>query len=319
MKVLLVFLFVLLPFLGHAQSRVGILIFDGVQIIDYTGPYEVFANAGYKVFTLSTEKEITTSHGMRVIPTYSLADHPRIDIAVVPGGSVPHELIATDPRLEWLRRQYRDSVDLLGVCNGVFMLGSAGLLEGREATTTASMISHLEHFAPGVILAADKRTTRSGTIFTCGGFMAGIDGALAVLRHRHGVATAQLLANNLEYNWDPAEGYVRSMLPDILLPLYVDVDPPIKNWEVIRYDGNDAEWCAQFHFGYPENFPDLTSRFLDLGRRYKWELLDQQKSEQVAYSSYRVTDIHDRIWKFQAFLREINPHEYALELSVSRH
>lgn len=301
-----------------AQTRVGILLFDGVQIIDYTGPYEVFANAGFEVITVSAERAITTSHGMQVIPAFSLNDHPKIDIAVVPGGSVPHDLDKTDARISWIRNQHRDSTLLLGVCNGVFMLGTAGVLKGKEATTTASMLSHLEHFAAGVKVATSKRTTKSGTVFTCGGFMAGIDGALAVVRHRKGKAFAQLLANNLEYNWDPNEAYVRSLLPDILLPLYLDVNPPIRNREVLKYEGNESEWCAQYQFDYPTTLKELSERFGELGRMYQWEILGQQRDDNQEFISYRALDMHQRTWKLEALLKEVYPQKFSLDLSVSR-
>ncbi len=79
------------------RKNVAILIFDNVQIIDFTGPYEVFGQAGYNVFTVANKEDTITTHmKLDVLPTYDLTNCPKVDIMVVPGGGAPHHLPEDD-------------------------------------------------------------------------------------------------------------------------------------------------------------------------------------------------------------------------------
>ena len=112
------------------RLKAAILIFDGVQIIDYTGPYEVFGQARFDVFTVSESGEaITTSMGMSVNPTHSFESSPTPDLLLVPGGDVHAQL--EDPEvLKWVQLMAAEADHVLSVCNGAFILAEAGLLEG---------------------------------------------------------------------------------------------------------------------------------------------------------------------------------------------
>ncbi|MBK7870691.1 MAG: DJ-1/PfpI family protein [Saprospiraceae bacterium] len=90
---------------AQQRKQVAILIFDDVQIIDYTGPYEVLGQAGFRVFTVAQSKtQITTSMGMQVVPNYDFSDHPTPDILVLPGGRVPHSVSESDPAVVWIKK-----------------------------------------------------------------------------------------------------------------------------------------------------------------------------------------------------------------------
>src|SRR5579862_5896680 len=126
------------------SRNVAILLFDGVQIIDYTGPYETFGHmyvfdqpAPFNVYTVAEHATaITTAMGMSVNPKFSIEDAPRPDILIVPGGDVSAAL--NSPKvMEWLTDASRPAEIVMSVCNGAFILAKAGLLEGLEATTTA--------------------------------------------------------------------------------------------------------------------------------------------------------------------------------------
>src|SRR5579862_2397033 len=128
----------------HPSRNVAILLFDGVQIIDYTGPYETFGHmyvfdqpAPFNVYTVAEHATaITTAMGMSVNPKFSIEDAPRPDILIVPGGDVSAAL--NSPKvMEWLTDASRPAEIVMSVCNGAFILAKAGLLEGLEATTTA--------------------------------------------------------------------------------------------------------------------------------------------------------------------------------------
>jgi hypothetical protein len=85
------------------RKNVAIVIFNDVQIIDYTGPYEVFGQTGYNVFTVAADTNtIITSMKMKVIPSYSFNNAPKADIIVVPGGGIRHDLPKSDPIVQWI-------------------------------------------------------------------------------------------------------------------------------------------------------------------------------------------------------------------------
>ncbi len=196
------------------RKSVAILIFDGVEIIDYTGPYEVFGAAGFDVYTVSEKPDfVTTSMGMKVIPNYTFDTYPKADIVVVPGGGV----LATQKNplvLKWVRDSAEKAEIVLSVCNGAFILAKAGLLNGLTATTTARLIDGLASAAPNIKVVHDQRFVDNGKIITAGGLFSGIDGAIHVVSRVLGSGNAQALALEMEYNWDPEAGFVRPALAD---------------------------------------------------------------------------------------------------------
>jgi putative intracellular protease/amidase len=211
------------------KPNVAILIFDGVQIIDYTGPYEVLGSWGRRnVFTVAEKGDpITTHMGMRVIPNYTFADSPPADIIVIPGGGSsvagPKSLgvgaqLDNANVMQWIRTNAAQAKYVLSVCNGAFLLARAGLLDGLEATTTAGQTAALQRLAPKTKVIADRRFVDNGKVITTAGLSSGIDGALHVIEKVDGTGWAQMVAINLEYNWQPQSGYARSLLADMKLP-----------------------------------------------------------------------------------------------------
>jgi len=198
--------------------QVGILIFDGVQIIDYTGPYEVFGQGGYRVFTVAEEKRpLRTAMGMTVVPEYSFADAPKADILVVPGGDVSRPT-GSATTVAWVKEQSAAATQTLSVCNGAFILAKAGLLDGLSATTFAGLIDDLRIAAPKTKVVSDQRFVDNGRIVTAAGLSSGIDGALHVVEKLKGLGTAQATATHMEYDWRPDSGYARAALADRLIP-----------------------------------------------------------------------------------------------------
>lgn len=195
-------------------KKVAILIFDGVQIIDYTGPYEVFGAAGLEVFTVATSAAtITTNMGMKVTPRYTLEDAPAADVLLIPGGGV----IPTqqDPRvLKWIQDRSKQAEIVMSVCNGAFILARTGLLDGLTVTTTAGLIDGLPTVAPKVKVVRDQRYVDNGKFITTAGLSSGIDGALYVVSRLFGNARAQLTALRIEYDWKGDSKYARANLAD---------------------------------------------------------------------------------------------------------
>jgi copper(I)-binding protein/putative intracellular protease/amidase len=199
---------------SEVAKKVAILIFDGVQIIDYTGPYEVFGAAGLEVFTVAASAAtITTNMGMKVTPHYTLDDAPGADVLLIPGGGV----IPTqqDPRvLKWIQERSKQAQYVLSVCNGAFILARTGLLDGLTATTTAGLIDGLPTVAPRVRVVRDQRYVDNGKFITTAGLSSGIDGALYVVSKLFGQARAQLTALRIEYDWKGDSTYARANLAD---------------------------------------------------------------------------------------------------------
>ncbi len=188
---------------GPREEKVGILVFNGVQIIDSMGPFEIFGAAGFAVATVAeTADPVTTSMGLTIVPAYSFADAPRFDVLVVPGGGVrmARRSAAT---LEFVRAATSRAAHTLSVCNGAFILASAGLLDGLTATTTASLIDDLRAEFPKTKVVSDRRFVDNGKIVTAGGLSAGIDGALHVVAVMRGDEAAARVAEGEEYDWRP--------------------------------------------------------------------------------------------------------------------
>lgn len=232
MKILAYSLFLLLITVSASSSQaqvsanksklnVAILMFDGVQIIDYTGPYEVFGSAGFNVYTVAEKADpIRTAWGMSVVPKYTFENHPKPDILMTPGGGVPLvNKFSDNPKvIQWVKNNAKDAKYVLSVCNGAFFLAKAGLLDGLEATTTAGLISDLKEVAPKARVVKDKRVVDNGKIVTSGGLSAGIEGALHIVSKVHGEGAAQSIAMGLEYNWDRNSSFLPATLARRLMP-----------------------------------------------------------------------------------------------------
>lgn len=246
-----------LPQSDAARPNVAVLLFDGVQIIDYSAPYEVFSGAGlYNVYTVGqTLDPIRTSGGpgaARIVPKYSFADHPKPDILIVPGGggSQPGDPGVGSQRgnqalIRWIQEQSRGATTVLSVCNGAFLLASAGLLDGLEATTFWGMLDDLKKAAPKTRVVSDRRYVDNGKVITTAGLSSGIDGSLYVLSKLNGVGKAKQVALNMEYNWQPESRFARAALADMAL-WRAGINPALffsLNGKVETTEGNTREWA----------------------------------------------------------------------------
>lgn len=222
------------------RKKVAILIFNAVEIIDYTGPYEVFGGADYDVYTVAeTRAPVTTAMGMTVVPKYSFADAPQADVVVVPGGGVT-EAQHSAPTLAWVKQQSTRVQQLMSVCNGAFILANAGLLDGLSATTTYGNLKKLQAAFPKVKVVDDQRFVDNGRIITTAGLSAGIDGALHVVEKLGGAGLAQRVALAGEYDWRPRASFVRGVLADTLIP-QVDLNA-LGDWDIASTEGSTERW-----------------------------------------------------------------------------
>ncbi len=246
-----------------APKKVAILIFDGVEIIDFTGPYEVFGAANFDVYTVApTKLPITTSMGMTVVPKYSIDDAPQPDVLVVPGGGV--KAMRENARvLGWIRDETATIGHTMSVCNGAFILADAGLLDGLSATTTNGNIPKLKAGYPKINVVNDKRYVDNGRIITTAGLSAGIDGALHVVELLMGRGYAEEVALSEEYDFNDRAGFVRAALADNLIP-NINAGPEYGTWDYESTEGGTDHWQKVFRGTTTKTVRELTD-FLEQG------------------------------------------------------
>jgi transcriptional regulator GlxA family with amidase domain len=250
--------------------RVGILMFDGVQIIDFAGPYEVFGNAGFGVVTVSPDgKPVTTAMGLKVTPDASFANAPPFDVLMIPGGDVADA--QRDPRiLDFIRQRSVPAKQVLSICTGAFILGATGLLDGDKATTFTPRIDELAKAFPKVQVIRDVRWADDGKLVTSAGLSSGIDAALHVVAKVRGTDEARTVALRLEYDWKPEGGFVRSRLADRYLTkqqVQAGVDWP-KDAKFDEYVsvGDLDKWTTHYHVQTATPAAEMLDR-LDVGVR----------------------------------------------------
>lgn len=231
-----------------APRNLAILIFDGVQIIDYTGPYETFGHAYsndgpiFNIYTVSEKATpITTAMGMTVTPKFSFENAPNANVLLIPGGNVEKQ-VSSPTVIGWLQTQSRDAEVVMSVCNGAFILAKAGLLDGLEATTTAGLIPLLRQAAPKTKVVDDRRFVDNGKIITTAGLSSGIDGSLHLIERFLGRGTAQMAALGMEYNWDPESKFVRAALADKYMRFNYDVKVREGGWRPLGCEGTPDHW-----------------------------------------------------------------------------
>ena len=280
---------------GPARKKVAILLFNGAQIIDYTGPYEVFGAAGFDVYTVAaTHHPITTAMGMTVVPAHAFADAPQPDVLVVPGGGV--KATCDDPRtLQWIRDVTARDQHTLSVCNGAFILASAGLLDGLEATTTAHNIDPMRSQFPKVRVRDDQRVVDNGKMVTAGGLSAGIDGALHVVSTMLGEGTAQEVALSEEYDWHPGGGFLRASMADMQVPA-IDFDS-FGHWDWVSTKGTAEQWTMVLRGDSPLELPALEARigaqFIEHG---KWSRVGAATGRSPLTSAWTFTGRDHKPW-----------------------
>ncbi|WAC13396.1 DJ-1/PfpI family protein [Dyadobacter pollutisoli] len=192
------------------KRNVAIFIHNGVEILDFAGPSEVFASTdGFNVYTVSLSEEPIISQGfIKVTPNYSLTDCPKPDIVVLPGGDTG-PFIENKQLIDWIKNASTHAEVMLSVCTGAGLLAKAGLLDGKQATTFHSYIKKLQRATPKAKILSDTRFVDNGQIVTTAGVSAGIDGALHVVARLKGQAMATQTARYMEYDkWKPDEGLI---------------------------------------------------------------------------------------------------------------
>jgi putative intracellular protease/amidase len=279
------------------RKKIAILLFDGVEIVDYTGPYEMFGAAGCEVYTVAeTKQPVTTAMGMVVVPKYSFADAPQADVLVVPGGGVK-AASESAPTLQYVKDATARAQHTLSVCNGAFILAHAGLLNGLTATTTAGNIDRLAKEFPNTKVVRDQRVVDNGKIVTAGGLTAGMDGALHVIAKVMGEGTAQSVALGEEYEWRPDGGFLPATFAIQEIPR-INVDG-LGDWEVVRTQGTPSRWELVFTGTSQMSATDLMGKIShQLVEQGKWSPVPSTAARAASPSGAPSAGVSAGKWKF---------------------
>jgi putative intracellular protease/amidase len=315
--------------------NLAILIFDGVQIIDYTGPYETFGHTysedgpPFNIYTVSEKSAaITTSMGMSVNPKYSFENAPLPDILVVPGGDVEGQMESANV-IKWIQEKANRAEVVMSVCNGAYILAKAGLLDGLEATTTAGLIPGLRKAAPRTKVVDDRRFVDNGKIITTAGLSSGIDGSLHVIERLFGRGTAQIAALGMEYNWDPESEFARAALADKYLRFNYELKLLEGGWRPLSREGNrdwwENKWGVKTESSAAEILASVNNTIAnnktygDNSESAKWVRTDAD-ARSTTQSWWRFTDEKGMTWKGMVSVEPTAgvPNQFTLSVKVSR-
>ena len=186
-------------------TTIVFLLFPGITQLDFTAPAQAFCGVpGARLAgAAATRDPIATDSGFSIVPTHDFGDCPPADILCIPGGHGVADALDDRATIDFIARQAADARWVTSVCTGAFLLGRAGLLGGKRATTHWAYT----HLLP--LVGAEPVTARvveDGNVVTSGGVTSGLDFALTLIGRLHGDAVAQAIQLAIEY--DPAPPYV---------------------------------------------------------------------------------------------------------------
>jgi cyclohexyl-isocyanide hydratase len=187
---------------NDTHLEIGSLVFDGMDQIDLTGPFEVLSripNSTYRLYG-KTAPVVRDIKGLRLLPDADLAEAPALDVLHVPGGFGQEALMEDEAVLGWLRRQAAGARAVFSVCTGALLCGAAGLLRGRRATTHWASFHLLPFFGA---IPVNERVVVDGNWVFAAGVTAGIDGALRLAAELRGVEAAQSIQLHMVYAPEP--------------------------------------------------------------------------------------------------------------------
>lgn len=200
------------------RKRVGILVFDKVEVLDFCGPFEVFSvtrlneetrrdePSPFEVLVIAEKLQtITAVGGLKVIPDHAIDTCPPLDVLVVPGGMGTRAEITNERLLAWIAARGKTVETLTSVCTGSMLLGKAGLLDGRHATTHWRSLPWMRESFPAVTVEEKMHVVEDGNVLTSAGISAGIDMALRVVARYHGEDVARATARTMEYRYVPED------------------------------------------------------------------------------------------------------------------
>lgn len=192
--------------------RLGVVVFEGFELLDIMGPLEMFGNVGKRLeIVMIAEKagEVSSAQKVKTVADYSFKNCPKLDLILVPGGRGTGLFVKNEASMKWLQQRSAEVDIVASVCNGSDILAQAGLLDGYDATTNKMAFSLISARSPGVNWVRKARWVDDGDRITSSGVSAGIDMSLHVIERLFGEKSALMIAYRTEYewhrdpNWDP--------------------------------------------------------------------------------------------------------------------
>jgi cyclohexyl-isocyanide hydratase len=187
---------------NETHLQIGSLLFEGVDQIDLTGPFEVLSripNSTYRIYA-KTLQPVRDVKGLHLMPDATLADAPRLDVLHVPGGFGQEALMEDAEVLAWIKQQAAGARSIFSVCTGSLLCGAAGLLKGRRATTHWASLHLLPFFGA---IPVDERVVMDENWIFAAGVTAGIDGALRLAAELRGDDAARTIQLYMAYAPEP--------------------------------------------------------------------------------------------------------------------
>ena len=202
---------------ARAQWRVLILAFDGVEALDFAGPFEVFTTATrmqqridpaapplFEVLSVAdvpdTRHPVQARAGLRLLVDHALADAPPCDVLVIPGGVVDAPLASAATR-RWIAKQSATAQITASVCTGAFLLAASGVVANEAVTTHWEDTAELRTAYPALQVLEDRRWVDLGRVVTSAGISAGIDMSLHLVERLGGRALAERTARQMDFTW----------------------------------------------------------------------------------------------------------------------
>lgn len=189
--------------------NVGIFIYEDAEVLDFSGPFEVFSTASrlsnpegfFKVFLVAEEIfSVCARGGYNINPHYDLNDHPKIDLLIVVGG-IHMEELKKPTVINWVSTISKNATIVASVCTGAFLLAKAGLLSNLEVTTHWEDIEDLRKSYPDLTVIENQRWVDQGKFVTSGGISAGIDMSLHLVSKVVNLELAEKTARQMEFEW----------------------------------------------------------------------------------------------------------------------
>lgn len=187
--------------------NIGIYIYENAEVLDFSGPFEVFSTANRflndknHVFLIGQSSEvISTRGGFNVTPHFTIENHPALDLLIVVGG-IHDEEMKKPAVINWISTQNNQIQYIASVCTGAFLLAEANVLTGLEVTTHWEDISALAEFYPELTVQKNVSWVEQGRIITSGGISAGIDMSLHIVEKIFSHDIALKTAKQMEFRW----------------------------------------------------------------------------------------------------------------------
>jgi transcriptional regulator GlxA family with amidase domain len=193
------------------QLKVGILVFNEVEVLDFAGPFEVFSISEavedksklFNAFLVAEKNEaLRARNGLQILPSYTFENCPDLDLLVVPGGYGAEQIEIKNARLlKWLREMRAKTKLLASICTGAFLLAEAGVISDQQVTTHWLDIERLRKEYPSLDVIENVKYVDQGNVFTSAGISAGIELSLYLVSRFFDEKTALRTAKRMDYDW----------------------------------------------------------------------------------------------------------------------